>query len=280
MDNLSPRPIKVAHSPDSDDAFMFYAIKKQKINCLDYQFEFASDEISILNQKALDGQDEYQIVALSFATLFKLEDEYELMPTGCSFGGRDYGPKIVTTEDGLLHFACNEQKTIRIAVPGKNTTAFLTAQAYLKETYPKHQFEFIECSYDAVFNLLENKNVDSSLLIHESQLKFQELGYELIVDLGTWWYKKTKGLNMPLGCNAIKKDLGETRIKELNELLHKSILWGKENFEETLEYSRKFAENNLDDDMASKYLDMYVNDTTLMLTNDDLKSIEILRELS
>ncbi len=267
--------IKIAHSPDSDDAFMFYAIKEKKIDLQGFNFEFASDEIAKLNQLALDGQDQYQILALSFASLFQVEDEYELMPSGCSFAGRDYGPKIVSTRNGLLRFESND--LIKIAIPGKNTSAFLIAQHFLKTNY-SNKFEYVFCAYDEVFDLLESNKVDASLLIHEAQLKYQEMGFELLVDFGVWWHKNYSGLNMPLGCNAIKKELGSDCIAKLNKLLKESILWAKENFSESMEYSRKFAQNNLDDANAIKYLDMYVNDTTVELKKDDYQSIEILKK--
>lgn len=273
--------ITVAHSPDSDDAFMFYAILEKKIDLKGFEFKIDSAEISKLNQKALDGQDEYQILALSFATLFQLEDEYELMPSGCSFAGKDYGPKIITSKENYEKFT--DSKTdlskYKLAVPGKNTTAFLASKAYLKENF-NSEFEYIFCSYDEVFDLINNKKVDASLLIHEAQLKFRDLGFELMVDLGVWWHRKTNGLNMPLGCNAIKKNLGKENIDKLNILLKESIEWSNDNFEEALEYSRKFAKNDLNDEDAVKYLDMYVNDTTVELSDDDYKSIEILRKLS
>ena len=258
--------INIAHSPDSDDAFMFYAIMKNKIDTKGYDFNFASDEIAVLNRQALEGQNDYQIIALSFASLFKLEDEYELMPSGCSFGGKDYGPKII--------FKNKPQKNFKLAVPGENTSAYLVAQSYLKEN--NLEIEPIFCAYDEVFDLLESGKVDASLLIHEAQLKYQEMGYQLMVDLGVWWHEK-HGLNMPLGCNAIKKDLGKDTIAELNEILYQSIVWGKENFKEVLEYSRDFAQNDLNDEMAEKYLDMYVNDTTVKLSPEDYKSIDLLK---
>ena len=209
--------ISIAHSPDSDDAFMFYAIKEKKIDTKGYEFSFASDEIAVLNKQALQGQNEYQIIALSFASLFKLENEYELMPSGCSFGGKDYGPKII--------FKNNPGQNFKLAVPGQNTSAFLVAQSYLKEN--SLEIEPVFCAYDEVFDLLESEQVQASILIHEAQLKYKKMGYQLMVDLGVWWYEQ-HGLNMPLGCNAIKKDLGENTIAELNEILQQSILWGKE----------------------------------------------------
>ncbi len=279
MDNLLPTLVKVAHSPDSDDAYMFYALDKKKVDIKGFDFKLDSAEISKLNDLALQGQNEYQILALSFATLFSLEDEYELMPSGCSFGGKDYGPRIITNENNFEAFTDSQTDLSKytLAVPGKSTSAFLATRAFSKETF-NSEFEYLFCSYDEVFDLIKNKKVDASLLIHESQLKYKEMGYKLIVDLGVWWYKKTNGLTMPLGCNAIKKDLGKDHIDSLNKLLKESIQWANQNFDEVMEYSRKFAKNDLDDKNAAKYLDMYVNDTTVSLKEDDYKSIEILRK--
>jgi 1,4-dihydroxy-6-naphthoate synthase len=279
MTNTMTNQISIAHSPDSDDAYMFYALDKKKIDLKGFDFKLASDEISKLNDIALKGQEEYQILALSFATLFKLEDEYELMPSGCSFGGKDYGPRIITAEKifNRLTDTQTDLSKFKLAVPGKNTSGFLATRAFTKEAYAS-EFEYVFCSYNEVFDLIQNNKVDASLLIHESQLKYKDLGYKLIVDLGVWWYKKTNGLTMPLGCNAIKKSCGTETIAKLNSLLKESIQWANQNFEEVLEYSRKFAKNDLDDANAAKYLDMYVNDTTVSLKEDDYKSIELLRK--
>lgn len=272
--------INIAHSPDSDDAFMFYALKEKKIDLENFNFSFAAAEIAKLNQKALEGQNEFEIIAVSFATLFDVEDEYELMPSGTSFAGEDYGPKIICADKDFAILSDSKTKldNFTLAVPGKNTSAFLATKAFLKENY-NSEFQYIFCAYDEVFDLIQDKKANAALLIHEAQLKYQEYSFKLLVDLGVWWHKKTLGLNMPLGCNAIKKSLGKDNIKKLNKLLKDSILWAKENFEEVKEYSRKFAQNNHDDFNAKKYLDMYVNDTTIELKADDYKSIELLKKL-
>lgn len=272
--------INIAHSPDSDDAFMFYALKEKKIDVENFNFSFAAAEIAQLNQKALEGQNEFEIIAVSFATLFDIEDEYELMPSGTSFAGKDYGPKIICADKDFAKLSDSKANlnNFTLAVPGKNTSAFLATKAFLKENYHS-QFQYIFCAYDEVFDLIDANKANAALLIHEAQLKYQDYGFKLLVDLGVWWHTKTVGLNMPLGCNAIKKSLGKDNIKKLNKLLKDSILWGKENFEEVKEYSRTFAQNNLDDFNAKKYLDMYVNETTIELKAKDYKSIELLKKL-
>lgn len=259
--------IKVAHSPDSDDAFMFYAIKFGKVDLHGFEFEIDSDEIDVLNQQAMQGGD-YDIFAVSFHAYHYLKDRYKILRAGASMAGKDYGPRLVTNRK--IHLNDN----LKIAVPGKYTSAFLVLQAWLKTQMDKVP-EYIFCSYNEVFDLLESGQVDASLLIHESQLKFQEQNLELIVDLGQWWFEKYH-LQMPLGCNVINRTLGEQTIESIDQILQNSIKWGLENFDEVLEYSRKFADNKLDDEAARRYINMYVNESTVALTEDDLKSIEIL----
>lgn len=259
--------IKVAHSPDSDDAFMFYAIKFGKVDLHGFEFEIDSDEIDVLNQQAMQGGD-YDIFAVSFHAYHYLKDRYKILRAGASMAGKDYGPRLVTNRK--IHLNDN----LKIAVPGKYTSAFLVLQAWLKTQMDKVP-EYIFCSYNEVFDLLESGQVDASLLIHESQLKFQEQNLELIVDLGQWWFEKYH-LQMPLGCNVINRTLGEQTIESIDQILQNSIKWGLENFDEVLEYSRKFADNKLDDEAARRYINMYVNESTVSLTEDDLKSIEIL----
>lgn len=286
--------LKIAHSPDSDDAFMFYAIKEGKIDLKGYSFDFYSDEIDILNNDALNNEFKYDIFAVSFHAFAYLKDKFQILQSGASMGGKDYGPKLVyrhceklRNSDAAIHTpnkvlswiasTLSRNNVIKIAIPGKLTSAFLVLKEWLKEQ--SIEAEFLFCSYEEVFDLLEQGKVDASLLIHEAQLRYKELGYDLIVDLGIWWYEKTQGLNMPLGCNVIRKDLGQKTINDIEELLKESIEWGLENFEEVLDYSRKFADNKLNDEKAKKYIEMYVNDSTVQLTENDNKSINKLLEL-
>ncbi len=321
---LKTQTIKIAHSPDSDDAFMFYAIKHKKIDLKGYEFEFSSDEIEALNQAAINTlsgiESPYDIFAVSFHAYHYLQDKYAFLKAGASMAGKDYGPRLVTKADSESFIARSEatkQSQIKIAVPGKYTSAFLVLQNWLKEqtlttkslseklpdarlASPRKRSllnvnehfederndadgtfrtgskpEFIFCSYNEVFPLLESNQVEASLLIHESQLKFQEQGYQLIVDLGKWWHD-TKGLRMPLGTNVVRRDLGAKFIADFDSLLKESIEWGLNNFDEVLAYSRKFANNELDDAQAQRYINMYVDESTVQLTENDLKSVELL----
>ncbi|MDA0772573.1 MAG: ABC transporter substrate-binding protein, partial [Cyanobacteria bacterium] len=202
-----------------------------------------------------------------------IKDQFQILRAGASMAGKDYGPRLVTKSgNGDLEMG-NRQLTI--AVPGKFTSAFLVLQKYLELNQPKLKPQYQFCSYNEVFDLLESNQVDASLLIHESQLKYQEHDCKLIIDLGKWWFEKYQ-LQMPLGCNVINRDLGEETIQAIDSILQESIQWGLDNFEEVLEYSRNFANNNLDDNAAAKYINMYVNQSTVALTEDDLKSIDIL----
>ena len=271
---IKTQTIKIAHSPDSDDAFMFYAIKQQKINLRAYSFEISSDEIDVLNQTAINSNTEapYDVFAVSFHAYHYLKERYAMLRSGASMAGQDYGPRLVSKNP------IDPQGQLKIAVPGKFTSAFLALQIWLEEKHiNKSQVEFIFCSYNDVFPLLEAATVDASLLIHESQLKFQEQGYHLIVDLGQWWYTNyTSNLRMPLGCNVIRRSLGDKVIADVDTLLQESIEWGLKNFDEVLAYSRNFAQNGLDDAQAERYIHMYVDESTIKLTDNDLRSVELL----
>lgn len=267
MPESSSNLIKVAHSPDSDDAFMFYAILENKIDLRGFDFEISSDEIDVLNQAAF--KEEFDICAVSFHAFHYIKDNYEIMPSGASMGGADYGPRLISKDEKLL-----EKEKLKIAIPGKYTSAFLCLQIWFKENNPNIDLEFEFCSYNEVFNLIDTNKVDAALLIHEAQLRYKELGYKLIVDLGNWWFKSNNGWNMPLGCNVVRKSLGQETVKDLNEILYESIQWGLKNFDETLAYARKFADNKLSDDEAKKYIEMYVNKSTEKLSDDDWSSIE------
>jgi 1,4-dihydroxy-6-naphthoate synthase len=273
--------LKVAHSPDSDDAFMFYAIAHKKIDLKNYEFEFSADEIEVLNQKALDIDTAPDIVAVSFHAYAYLQNDYNLLYSGCSMAGKDYGPKLIAKPDIVeaIHSGSKGISDLKIAIPGKLTSAYLALRIY-EESFPsKEKFTAIYCKFDEVFDLVKSGEVDAGLLIHESQLKFEKENFDLIVDLGEWWYGYTEGLNLPLGTNVIKKKLGDKVRNDIDQILMQSILWGKENFKEVMEYARKFAKNNLNDEDAKKYLDMYVNESTVKLSKEDEESIALLLKI-
>jgi len=269
--------IKIAHSPDSDDAFMFYAIKNQKIDLKQYQFSIESAEIDVLNQLAVENEKAYDIFAVSFHAYHYLKDKFEILRSGSSMAGSDYGPRLVCKAETLaaLQSAQKKLSDLKIAIPGKLTSAYLALQIYAEKQNTNIKNP-VFCSYNDVFSLLENNSVDASLLIHEAQLRFQDLGYQLIIDLGSWWHQTTNGLNLPLGCNVIRKALGQETISDINAILKSSIEWGLAHLDETLIYARDFAQNNLDDTKSKKYIDMYVNSSTVELSDDDYRSIDLL----
>jgi len=242
------------------------------------EFSYASAEIEELNQAALKHE-AADICALSFHAYAYVADQYQILRSGASMAGKNYGPRLVAKSVILSEAKGSltpRNDRLRIAIPGKLTSAYLVLQIYYKQL--GIEFTPIFCKFDEVFDLLERGEVDASLLIHESQLKYQELGYSLLVDLGAWWHQMSGGLSMPLGCNAIRRDLPQKN--KLAKLMHDSIKWGLANLDETLDYARKFAANELDDAKAREYISMYVNAQTLRLSDDDTKSIELMYELA
>lgn len=279
--------IKVAHSPDSDDAFMFYAIAHKKIDTGNFDFEITSDEIQVLNQKALDS-DDYDICAVSFHAYAYISDRYQILKAGSSMGDQNYGPRVVCSEelaDKLVAGKFSEAeyknkvnlKGLKIAIPGELTSAYLCLSLYQKQF--AEGFEPYFCKFDEVFDLVKSGKVDAALLIHESQLKFTQESFALIVDLGNWWFHQSNdGFAMPLGCNVIKRSLGTETVNELSRILQESISYGLEHFDDALDYARKFSKNGLDDAKAKEYISMYVNEHTLSLSDSDLSSIRSMLE--
>jgi 1,4-dihydroxy-6-naphthoate synthase len=257
---------------------MFYAMRMGKIDCKKYQFDFAADEIAVLNQIAIDNDNQYDIIAVSFHAYKYLKQNYQLMLSGASLGSSKHGPKLISKKDQIADKP-------KIAIPGKFTSSELSLEKYFKSMRSsrrsfstiKDDVDYIKvyCSYNDSFKLLENNEVDASLLIHEAQLKYQELGYKLIVDLGTWWHEYSGAYRLPLGCNVAKKTLGTKVIEELDEILMQSIIWGKNNFDEVMSYACNFAGHQMDKSKSKQYLDMYVDESTIKLTEADLKSIEL-----
>lgn len=280
MSLATENKIKVSHSPDSDDAFMFHAIANQKIDLQGLDFEIDSAEIQALNQLLFSAQEEGRnssellpdICAVSFHAYAHIADHYQILKPGASMGSGTHGPRLVAKPGTMKDLGA-----LKVAVPGKLTSAYLCLRLYYSEL--GLDFEPVFCSFNEVFDLLGSGEVDASLLIHESQLKFEDQGFELLVDLGEWWHSYTaekfgNGLAMPLGCNVIRRSLDEDLKLKISKLLHESIAYGLENFDETLDYSRKFSDNGLDDSKAKDYINMYVNQHTLGLSDEDLLSIK------
>jgi 1,4-dihydroxy-6-naphthoate synthase len=240
--------IHVAHSPDSDDAFMFYALAEGKIDTGDLRYVHELQDIESLNQRALKA--ELEVTAVSIHAYAYLSERYALLPHGSSMGDR-YGPRLVARAP----MTRAEVRGKRIAVPGPLTTAYLALQLYEPE------FEAVMTPFDQIEDAVVNGEVDAGLLIHEGQLTFGERGLHLIADMGEWWYQET-GLPLPLGGNVVRKDLGEDLIRTVSRHLRASIAYGLEHRVKALDHAMQFS-RGLDRGKADEFVGMYVNDWTL-----------------
>jgi len=255
------REITVAHSPDSDDAFMFYGLATNKVRVAGLRFTHTLCDIQTLNQKAQEGV--YDVTAISFHAYPYIQDKYALMPCGGSVG-EGYGPMIVSPRP----FTQTEIKKRKIAVPGKLTTAYLALQLFA----PGIEVEVVP--FDQIIpEVLEGKH-EAGLIIHEGQLTYAKSGLQRIVDLGRWWQKVT-GLPLPLGGNAIRRSLGPELMSSVNQALRDSIQYAIDHREEALAYAMQFA-RDLDPQLADKFVGMYVNERTLDYGDDGRRAIKLL----
>jgi 1,4-dihydroxy-6-naphthoate synthase len=246
---MTKKLITVGHSPDPDDAFMFYALAHDKLDTGDLQFRHDLQDIETLNRRALRG--ELEVTAVSIHAYAYLQDKYALLPSGCSMGDR-YGPMVVAREK----MSIEKLAKCKIAVPGTMTTAFLALRLLL----PKG-FEHEVVPFDQILNAVADKKFDAGLIIHEGQLTFQNQGLHLIVDLGVWWQEKT-GLPLPLGGNVVRRDLGPATMSQISRLLKESIRYALAHRSDALDYALKYA-RDMDKSLADKFVGMYVNDWTL-----------------
>ena len=246
---MTKRLITVGHSPDPDDAFMFYALAHDKIDTGDLQFRHELQDIETLNRRALRG--ELEVTAVSIHAYAHLLDKYALLPSGCSMGDR-YGPMVVARRPLKI----DELKTVRIAVPGTLTTAFLTLRLLLPEGFTHEVVPF-----DQIIGAVADGRFDAGLIIHEGQLTFQNQGLHLVVDLGVWWQEKT-GLPLPLGGNVVRRDLGPETIRQISRLLKESIQYALDHRQDALNYALSYA-RDMDRGLADRFVGMYVNEWTL-----------------
>ena len=244
-----PQTIRVAHSPDSDDAFMFYALANDKIDAGGYEFVHELHDIETLNQAAFGGK--YEVSAVSFHGYCHITDKYALLPHGASFGD-GYGPVIITREP----MTKEQLRGVEIAVPGLLTTAYLTLRLYMGGDEPKHRV----VHFDHIMDEVKSGAIEAGLLIHEGQLTYEEEGFHLVEDLGIWWQKETGG-PLPLGCNVIRKDLGPECVREVSRVLGESINYALEHREEALDHAMAYA-RDLPREKADTFVGMYVNDWT------------------
>jgi 1,4-dihydroxy-6-naphthoate synthase len=240
--------IRIAHSPDSDDAFMFYGLASGRVPSDGFELEHVLADIETLNRAAFEGK--YEITAVSFHAYAHLTDRYLLLPHGASMGDR-YGPIVVARQDGP-----SSLKGVRVAVPGELTTAFLALR--LLDPAVQH----VVMPFDQIQEKVRAGEVAAGLLIHEGQLTYEDEGLKKIVDLGEWWADRTGGLPLPLGGNVIRRDLGASTIATLSRLLHDSIAYALQHRAEAVEYATAFG-RGLDRARTDRFVGMYVNDLTL-----------------
>ncbi|MFQ3670671.1 MAG: MqnA/MqnD/SBP family protein [Verrucomicrobiia bacterium] len=245
--------LTLGHSPDPDDAFMFYALAAQRIPTGRYVFEHILQDIQTLNERARRA--ELDITAVSIHAYAYLTQDYALLPSGASMGD-NYGPMLV----GRKRLAREDVGRVRIAVPGKLTSAFLALQLYLDRT--GEAIEAVEVPFDEIFEVLRRGEAELGLIIHEGQLTYGAEGFELTEDLGRWWFRETGGLPLPLGGNVIRKRLGREVMGEVSALLTESIRFGLEHRADGVEHALPLG-RGLDRAMADRFIGMYVNELTL-----------------
>jgi 1,4-dihydroxy-6-naphthoate synthase len=245
------RTITVAHSPDSDDAFMFYGLATNKLDTGALKFTHVLEDIQSLNEKATRGV--YDVTAISFHAYAYVADKYALLPHGASIGD-NYGPIVVSREPAKPEDIAG----MKIAVPGELTSAFLALRIFCPE------FEYEVVAFDQIIAHVQEGRADAGLLIHEGQLFYPDMGLQKVLDLGEWWHART-GLPLPMGGNVIRRDLGAETIRQVSECLHASIRYSLDNRADALEYAMQFA-RDMDTETADRFVGMWVNELTLDYT--------------
>ena len=242
------RTITVAHSPDSDDAFMFYGLATNKLETEGLKFEHTLKDIQTLNEDAKNGV--FDVTAISFHAFAYVADKYALLPHGASIGDK-YGPILVSKE----HLDADDIGTMKIAVPGELTSAYLALRIFNSD------FQHVVYPFDEIIDAVQKGEVDAGLLIHEGQLFYNQMGLNKVLDLGEWWHDKT-GLPLPMGGNVIRRDLGKDLMSQVSKHLHNSIVYSMENREDALAYAMQFA-RDMQPELADRFVAMWVNDLTL-----------------
>jgi 1,4-dihydroxy-6-naphthoate synthase len=257
--------ISIAHSPDSDDAFMFYGLATNKVRVPGYKFTHVLTDIETLNHKAIN-EAFYDVTAISFHAYPYLQDNYALMACGGSVG-EGYGPMIVASTKRTL----DEVKRMRIAVPGTLTTAFLTLKLFAPDV------EYVVVPFDKIIPAVASGEFEAGLIIHEGQLTYANDGLVKLLDLGQWWREQT-GLPLPLGGNAIRRSLGNQTMLTATNALRDSIQHALDHREEALSYAMQFA-RDLDPTLANRFVGMYVNERTLNYGEDGREAIRKLLDM-
>jgi 1,4-dihydroxy-6-naphthoate synthase len=246
------RTITVAHSPDSDDAFMFYGLATNKLDTGNLSFTHVLKDIQTLNEEAFRGT--YDVTAVSFHAYAYISDTYLLLPHGASIGD-NYGPVLVSREPAKA----TDISKLKIAVPGMLTSAFLALRIFNAD------FQYEVVPFDKIIEAVQSGQCDAGLLIHEGQLFYESIGLHKILDLGEWWHEWT-GLPLPMGGNAIRRDLGSEIIRQVSHCLRESIRYSLSNRDDALEYAMQFA-RDMDTALADRFVAMWVNDLTLDYTD-------------
>ena len=249
MNKTAVLTVRVGHSPDSDDAFMFYALTHDKLDTDGLRFVHQLEDIETLNRRALRG--ELEVSAVSIHAFAHLADTYALLASGSSMGDR-YGPTVITRQP----MALEDLKGRTIAIPGRLTTAYLALQLCLGKDLPVTVMPF-----DQILLAVAKGRAEAGLVIHEGQLSYGDQGLHKVVDLGQWWFEQT-GLPLPLGGNVVRKDLGDDLVRKIAGLLKQSILYALGHREEALAYALQYA-RDLDPALADRFVGMYVNEWTV-----------------
>ena len=257
------RTITLAHSPDSDDAFMFYGLATHKLDTGALNFNHLLKDIQTLNEEATRGT--YDVTAISFHAYAYVADKYALLPHGASIGD-NYGPIVVSREPAMPEDIPN----LRIAIPGKLTSAFLALRLFNAD------FKYEIVQFDKIIDAVLDGSCDAGLLIHEGQLFYQRKGLHKVLDLGEWWHQR-HGLPLPMGGNAIKRDLGPELTKEISNLLRESIRYSLTHRDDALQYAMQFA-RDMDQALADRFVGMWVNDLTLDYTDRGREAVRLLLE--
>jgi len=253
------KDIHVAHSPDSDDAFMFYALASRKFDTGDLNYVHTLSDIETLNRQAMKG--EYEVSAVSFHAYAYMSDKYALLSCGASMG-KNYGPIVVARgpvpPEGLINMT--------VAIPGTLTTAFLALRLF------EPDIRYAVVPFDRILDEVREGNYDAGLLIHEGQLTYREMGLHKVMDLGVWWLEQT-GLPLPLGGNVIKRDLGKPMMDRVAHDIRKSIQYGLDHRDEAMAYAIQFS-RGLDKERVDRFIGMYVNELTLDYGSEGKQAVE------
>jgi 1,4-dihydroxy-6-naphthoate synthase len=253
------RTITVAHSPDSDDAFMFYGLATHKLDTGSLNFTHVLKDIQTLNEEAFRGT--YDVTAVSFHAYAYIADKYLLLPHGASIGD-NYGPILVSREPAKAA----DISTLKIAVPGTLTSAFLALRIFNAD------FKYEVVPFDKIIEAVKSGQCDAGLLIHEGQLFYESIGLYKVLDLGEWWHERT-GLPLPMGGNVIRRELGPEIIRQVSHCLSESIRYSLANREDALAYAMQFA-RDMDTDLADRFVAMWVNDLTLDYTDRGREAVQ------